>query len=127
MALARSFIYASQLTVAATPVSSTSFLVGVGQSFKLDNIFVDNSSSSLYIIGLRDSTGLQYVSAGTSNPIPIAQAAYPSKPNHLNAFAFVEPLMLVGQLQFLVDVQNTGGSSQTINFAFVGYMQVGGG
>jgi len=127
MPLNRPFVYAVPVTIAANSVNSASFLVGIGQTFDLYRILTDNVTSGLNVTGLRDSTGLQYTFASTSAPIPMNQLGYPGKANMFNVFEFVKPLTLIGQLQFIIDVQNSGGTSQTVNFAFIGFMTVGGG
>jgi hypothetical protein len=127
MALNRPFTYAVQVTTPASSIATGSILVGVGEQFDLYRILADAVSTSLNVVGLRDSTGLQYVVASTSQPIPTTLIFNPTRYADTNVFEFVKPISLIGQVQFLIDLQNTSASSITINLALVGYKTVGGG
>jgi len=127
MALNRPFTYAVQVVVPGTSIATGSVLVGVGEQFDLYRILADAVSTSLNVVGLRDSTGLQYVVASTSQPIPTTLIYNPARYADTSVFEFVKPISLIGQVQFLIDLQNTSASSITINLALVGYKTVGGG
>jgi len=126
MALNRPFVYATSTPVGANSTATASFLVGVGETFDLYKIFTDGAHNGVNIIQVRDSTGLQYVVASTSQPIPVAELVYPGKANPTNLFEFVDKLVLVGQVQFLVDLNNTTATADTVQLFFVGYKHVAG-
>jgi hypothetical protein len=127
MALNRPFTYAVQIITPASSIATGSILVGVGEQFDLYRILADATSQYLFVVGLRDSTGLQYVVASTSQPIATNLIFSPTRPSDTNVFEFVKPISLIGQVQFLIDLQNTYTNPITINLALVGYKTVGGG
>jgi hypothetical protein len=126
MALNRPFTYTAQVVVASTSVNTASVIVGVGQTLDVYEVFVDNVAATLFVVGLHDSTGLQYSNAAIANPIPMAQLISAAKVNPKNIFEFPKPINLVGQIILLIDVQNTAGVGATVNFAVKGFLTIAG-